>query len=113
MSAQRELFNVRTPPDGLRVLLDHLTSNPAAEHVATAEALERVLAEDVRSPSDLPSFPRSTMDGFAVRARDSFGATEGLPAYLTVVGEVLMGQAPGLELGPGECARIATGGMLP
>jgi molybdopterin molybdotransferase len=113
MPVQRELFNVRTPPDGLRVLLDHLTPNRSTEQIATAGGLDRVLAEDVRSPSDLPSFPRSTMDGFAVRASSSFGATEGLPAYLTVVGEVLMGQAPELELGPGECARIATGGMLP
>src|SRR5215210_4942966 len=53
------------------------------------------------------------MDGFAVRAADTFGATEGLPAYLEVVDEVLMGRAPGKPLGVGECARIATGGMLP
>jgi molybdopterin molybdotransferase len=53
------------------------------------------------------------MDGFAVRAADTFGATEGVPAYLEVVGEVLMGRAPSVELGLGQCARIATGGMLP
>jgi molybdopterin molybdotransferase len=55
------------------------------------------------------------MDGFAVRAADTFGASEGVPAYLEVVGEVLMGHAPGvgLGLGLGQCARIATGGMLP
>src|SRR5262249_37967534 len=56
---------------------------------------------------------RSTMDGFAVRAADTFGATESLPAYLEVVDEVRMGRAPTLSLGRGECARIATGGMLP
>src|SRR5438270_4958733 len=83
------------------------------EEVPTVEALDRVLAADVHSPADLPSFRRSTMDGFAVRAADTFGATEGLPAYLDVVAEVLMGQAPHQALGPGECARIATGGMLP
>jgi molybdopterin molybdotransferase len=53
------------------------------------------------------------MDGFAVRAADTFGASEGLPAYLQVVGEVLMGRVPELTLGSGQCARIATGGMLP
>ena len=71
------------------------------------------IGEDVYSPGDLPTFRRSTMDGFAVRAADTFGATEGLPAYLDLVDEVFMGQASKVGLGPGECARIATGGMLP
>jgi molybdopterin molybdotransferase len=76
-------------------------------------ALDRVLAEDLLAPADLPTFPRSTMDGFAVRASDTYGASEGLPAYLTVVGECLMGQAPTVRLGVSDAARIATGGMLP
>jgi molybdopterin molybdotransferase len=109
-----ELFNVRTPSDALAVLLDHLPAGrPDAERVRTAEALDRVLAADLFSPDDLPTFPRSTMDGFAVRAADTFGASEGVPAYLEVVGEVLMGRAPSVQLGLGECVRIATGGMLP
>jgi molybdopterin molybdotransferase len=81
--------------------------------VPTAEALDRVLAEDVASPAELPTFRRSTMDGFAVRAADTFGATEGLPAYLEVVDDVAMGHAATRALAIGECARIATGGMLP
>jgi molybdopterin molybdotransferase len=72
-----------------------------------------VLAEDVHAPTDLPTFARSTMDGFAVRAADTFGASEGLPAYLEVKNEVLMGRAADFHLQPGQCARIATGGMLP
>ena len=113
MSTTRELFNVRTPPDALSVLLDHVPARVEVEEVATAEALDRVLAADVHSPSDLPTFRRSTMDGFAVRAADTFGATEGLPAYLDIVDEVFMGHAPTRGLGTGQCARIATGGMLP
>jgi molybdopterin molybdotransferase len=113
MPAQRELFNVRTPPDALRLLLDRLSLSDRSELVASEDALDRVLAADIASPHDLPTFARSTMDGFAVRAVDSFGATEGLPAYLNVVGEVLMGHAPTAELQRGQCARIATGGMLP
>jgi molybdopterin molybdotransferase len=113
VSTTHELFNVRTPADGLTVLLEALPSRPQTEEVATRDALDRVLAEDVLSPGDLPTFRRSTMDGFAVRAADTFGATEGLPAYLEVVDEVLMGQAPGRELRVGQSARIATGGMLP
>ena len=108
-----ELFNVRAPSDALKILLDQLPQGVAAEEIPTRDALDRVLAEDVSSPSDLPTFRRSTMDGFAVRAADTFGATEGLPAYLELVDEVFMGQSPKVALGPGECARIATGGMLP
>jgi molybdopterin molybdotransferase len=109
----RELFNVRAPADALGVLLSHLPAQVAAEEIPTRDALDRVLAEDVVSPSDLPTFRRSTMDGFAVRGADTFGATEGLPAYLEVVDEVFMGQSSKVALGRGECARIATGGMLP
>ena len=113
MSSGRELFNVRTPPDALAILLDALPTRTDVEQQPVADALDRVLADDVCSPSDLPTFRRSTMDGFAVRAADTFGASEGLPAYLEVVGEVLMGHAPTQSLAIGECARIATGGMLP
>lgn len=112
-SKPRELFNVLTPPDALERLLDHLPARLESEQIATADALDRVLATDLVSPADLPSFPRSTMDGFAVRAADTYGASEGLPAYLTVVGEVLMGRASGLTVGVGQIARIATGGMIP
>ncbi len=109
----KELFNVRTPPDALALLLARLAVERQAEVLPTRDALDRVLAEDIAAPGDLPTFRRSTMDGFAVRAADTYGASEGLPAYLDVTGEVFMGQAPGLGLGLGECARIATGGMLP
>jgi molybdopterin molybdotransferase len=137
----RELFNVRTPPDALATLLRHLdaaqqhseTGNaqpqsesrntrshdewantwPRSENVKTRDALDRILAEDIRAPTELPSFRRSTMDGFAVRAADTYGASEGLPAYLDIRGEVLMGRAPTFALQQGTCARIATGGMLP
>src|SRR5439155_9418926 len=109
----KELFNVLTPPDAYASLEAQLQREIRVERVPTAEALGRVLAEDLRSPADLPSFARSTMDGFAVRAADTFGASEGLPAYLTIAGEVPMGHAAGLEVQLGAAARIHTGGMLP
>src|SRR6266705_3171270 len=65
------------------------------------------------APPDLPAFARSTMDGFAVRAADTYGASEGLPAFLTLAGEVPMGRAAELEVPIGAAARIHTGGMLP
>ena len=109
----KELFNVLTPLDAWRVLEQHLPADARTERVRTAEALGRVLAEDLHAPGDLPSFPRSTMDGFAVRAADTYGASEGLPAYLTVVGEVLMGRQPEVSVSIAQATRIATGGMIP
>ncbi len=107
-----EFFNVLPPAEALAVLRQHLRPRVEAERVATSDALGRVTAEDILSPEDLPAFPRSAMDGYSVRSRDTFGATEGLPAYLEVVGEVPMGRAAGIRLGPGQAARTYTGGML-
>jgi molybdopterin molybdotransferase len=81
--------------------------------VEISEAVGLCLAEPVRAPMDLPPFGRSTVDGYAVRAADTFGASEGLPAYLTVIGEVRMGEAPGITLSHQQAARIPTGGFLP
>ena len=76
-------------------------------------SLGRILAEDIVAPHPLPDFQRTTVDGYAVRARDTFGASDSLPAYLTLIGEVPMGDAPSFELSQGQCALIHTGGMLP
>lgn len=84
-----------------------------ASTISILEAVGRFLAEDLKAPEDLPPFARATMDGYAVRARETFGARENEPVVLRVVGEILMGEAPAFSLGPGEAARIATGGMLP
>ncbi len=85
----------------------------AAERLSSFEAVGRILAEEVRSPVHLPDFPRATMDGYALRAADSFGAGEAIPAYLDVVGAVPMGAAPAFPVRRGEAARILTGGMIP
>lgn len=93
--------------------IDSIATPLEAERVGLLEAVGRVAAEEVRSPVDLPPFDRSTMDGYAVIARDTFGASPGLPAYLRVVGEVRMGERPSMRLSRGEAVKIATGGMLP
>jgi molybdopterin molybdotransferase len=85
----------------------------AAESVELGAAAGRVLARPFTAPHDLPGFTRATMDGFAVRGKDTFGAGETEPAYLRLAGEVRMGTEPDFRLGPGQCARIMTGGMLP
>jgi putative molybdopterin biosynthesis protein len=85
-----------------------------AEEVPLAEALGRVLAEDVRAAVDVPGFDRANMDGFALRAADSFGASESEPRRLRVLAvSIPTGVAPSCEVGPGEAVAIATGGMLP
>lgn len=105
-------FHVKSPSEA-RQLLERETPQPALEVVPLAVARGRVAARAVAAPHDLPEFDRAVVDGYAARAADTFGATPGLPAYLTVVGEVLMGQGTDLCLSVGQAARIATGGLLP
>ena len=83
------------------------------EEVPLLQCLGRRLAEAVVSREDIPGFTRSSVDGYAVRAADTFGASDGAPAYFTVTGEVLMGSRPERALELGEAVRISTGGMLP
>ncbi len=83
------------------------------ETVALDQAVDRVLAIDILAGENLPEFARSIMDGYAVKAASTFGATESNPGCLTVKGEVVMGRVPEFALGPGEAASIPTGGMLP
>ena len=107
-----EFFNVMPPSEALQVLLQRLEHQVDREPVPTHEALGRVTAEQTVASEDLPAFPRSTMDGFSVRSSDTFGASEGLPAYLEVVGEVQMGEPALVELSTGQAAGAYTGGML-
>lgn len=83
------------------------------EPISLWDAYGRVLAEEIHSPEDLPHFARSTMDGYAVIARDTFGASATMPSILEVVGSVKMGEEPAIRLDSGRCAAISTGGMLP
>jgi molybdopterin molybdotransferase len=108
-----EMFKVFPPGEALKALLDHLGPEVRSEDLATAEALDRTLCEKLTAPSSLPSFPRSTMDGYAVRAEDTFGATESLPAYLSVIGEVPMGRIFEGVVGPAQAVVVYTGGMIP
>src|SRR5438094_4631394 len=105
-------FQVKRPSEARR-LLERETPRPAVESVPLAAARGRVCARPIAAPHDLPEFDRSVVDGYAVRAADTFGASPGLPAYLTVIGEVAMGQGTELRLAPLQAVRIATGGMLP
>lgn len=83
------------------------------EDVPVEQCAGRVLADTLFVPEDQPSFHRAHMDGYAVRARDTFGASSSIPAYLKLAGAVEMGKAPEAALRRGCAMRIATGGMLP
>jgi molybdopterin molybdotransferase len=108
-----EFLKLVPTKQALQVLLARLESRVVSERVPTIDALGRVTTAPIYSPLPLPSFPRSTVDGYAVRAADTYGASESLPGYLRVKGEILMGTAPGFNISQGEAALIHTGGMLP
>ncbi len=84
-----------------------------SEPVHVDKSWSRVLAADLKAPGDLPGFRRATMDGYAVKASSTFGASESSPAWLEIAGTISMGDPPGFTLKPGQAARISTGGMLP
>jgi len=106
--------NYLLPADALGLMMDGLADSlPPSEMLPIEESYGRVIAADIVSPEDLPAFPRSTVDGYAVHAEDTFGSKETSPAYLTLKYEVLMGMSPDFELGSGFAAKIPTGGMLP
>ncbi len=107
----KSFFKVVTPAEAKRVLL--AVSPVGTEEIETIRARGRVLAEDLYSQVDLPHFHRAAMDGYAVRSKDTFGASASLPAYLKLAGTIEMGKEATRSVGKGEALRISTGGMLP
>ncbi len=85
----------------------------SAERVSLDASLDRILSADVVAGEDLPEGARSTVDGYAVRAEDTFGASDSIPAFLEVVAAVAMGALPDFEIRAGQAAQIPTGGFLP
>lgn len=104
------------PPDQafatfMKALLPGLSIQ--SELVNTADALGRTLSEPITAPHPLPPFPRSTVDGYAVKARDTFGASPSLPSYLNLIGEIDMGVPAKIAIQPTQAVLIHTGGMIP
>jgi molybdopterin molybdotransferase len=109
--AGREFFTTRTVAETLAGFRPGRRT--PTETVPLTQALHRVPAAPVTAPHALPGFARSTVDGYAVRAADTYGVSEGLPGYLQVAGAVRMGSEPGVRVGPGTVASMPTGGVLP
>jgi len=107
----KEFFKVTS----LETVLELIRTFPCVndEVLPLDQCAGRILSQDITSKIDLPEFKRATMDGYAVQARSTFGASESMPALFTIVGAVEMGEVPTVSVKTGEAVRIATGGMLP
>lgn len=108
-----QFFQLKPVQDSLALLFQNIGTLSNIETIPTPMALNRVLADAPVSPIDSPGFDRSAMDGYAVKAADTYGASDTLPAYLNVVGHINMGEVPTLAIGQGDTAVIHTGAMLP
>ncbi len=109
---RKEFRDLVTPAEA-REAIHSLELGAGTERVPLAEARGRILASRIDAELDVPGFDRSSMDGYALRARDSFGADEAEPARLAVVGEVHAGVEPDVEVGAGEAVEISTGAVMP
>ncbi|MCL2393769.1 MAG: molybdopterin-binding protein [Acidimicrobiaceae bacterium] len=107
----REFFTAKTVAEARAGFRPARRTEP--EVVVLSDALHRVPTVAIHTAGDLPGFGRSTVDGFAVVASDTYGSSEGLPSYLDLLGAVQMGRAPEVAVRPGGCVAMPTGGVLP
>ncbi len=107
------MLQVKTPEEVLELIEREFDTVAGTETVSLEEAQGRVLAEDIEATEFVPDFDRSTVDGYAVRARDTFGCSDAIPAILEKQSEVLMGQGADFELEAEKCAAVPTGGAVP
>jgi len=99
--------------DKLKAYFGENGLEPPSEFIPLRNAVNRYLAEEIRSDTDIPQFTRSVVDGYAVVAKDTFGTGESSPVFLDVAGVVEMGKACTIKLEPGQAVYVPTGGMLP
>lgn len=107
------MLEVVTREEAVRIILENIPEAEEVETVALSDALGKVVAEDILSPEDLPAYARSTVDGLAVRASDTYGCSESLPAMVTYAGKILMGEDEERVLPPAACMQVPTGGQVP
>src|SRR5262245_8315028 len=114
MTTQMRPIRDTIPLDEARTLIDSaITEIDRVECIPLARASGRVLARDIVADADVPPFARAAMDGYAVRAEDTFGASGQDPRTLRCIEQIFTGQVPTREVGPGECTEIATGAPMP
>ena len=107
------MLEVKTPEEVLRLIKKDFHPIGRSETVSLAEALGRMLAEDVSAEEYVPDFDRSTVDGYALHAKDTFGCSDAIPAVLNLAGEVKMGEGASVRVPRDACAYVPTGGAIP
>ena len=107
------MLHVKTPEEVLALIESEFQTVAPEETVFLGQAMGRTLSRDIAATEHVPDFNRSTVDGYAVRARDTFGCPDAIPAILPVQGEVFMGQGAAFSLNPEECVAVPTGGAVP
>lgn len=110
----REFLELNPPQKFWEKISEYLINKEfASEKLNLDDALGRIISEDILSPVNLPPFSRSTVDGYAVKAQDTAGASASMPTYLDIIGSVEMGEKTELKISSGQAAAVPTGGMLP
>ena len=110
---ERKEFRDLVSPERAHEAVVDLELSPGTERVSLADARGRVLAERIDARIDVPGFDRASLDGYAVRARDTFDADEASPAELDLCGTVHAGETPDVAVDPGDCVAVSTGSVLP
>ncbi|WP_053361123.1 gephyrin-like molybdotransferase Glp [Bacillus sp. FJAT-27251] len=108
-----QFFKVKTVEETFALIQEHIPEIREVETRTLEEALHCILAEPIVAAENVPGFDRSTVDGYAVFAKDTYGSSESMPGFLTVAGEVEMGEEAGAPLSRGEAIYVPTGGMIP
>ena len=107
------MLYVKTPEEVLAIIESEFVPLERTEWVLLPDAMGRTLAEDIAAKEYVPDFDRSTVDGFAVRASDTFGCSDAIPAILPLQATVLMSDGADYPLNDGECEAVPTGGAVP
>lgn len=108
------MLQVKSPADALKIIKESFKGSISSTEILPLHAcLGRVIAEDVKATENVPNFNRSSVDGYAVRAGDTFGCSDSMSAILKLRGVINMGEAANFTISPGECAYVPTGGAVP
>src|SRR6478752_297908 len=97
-----QFLKVKTVEETFGLIEEQVTAIKESEVRSFETALHYILAVPVTAKENVPAFDRSTVDGYAVRAKDTYGSSESMPGFLTVTGEVKMGEVPTAKAGPGK-----------
>jgi molybdopterin molybdotransferase len=108
-----QFFKVKTVEETFTLIAEKIAAFKQTEVRELDAALHYILAEPVMAQENVPGFDRSTVDGYAVRAKDTYGSSESMPGFLTLAGEVHMGEVPTVTVSSGKAVYVPTGGMLP